>query len=121
MYANFDAGTFNPATSASTIVIAPELYQLDPSTGRASRVAATDFGLITIANVDGTVYGFNGNTSQVVTVDVTNGTTSFVSDISPSAGLIGGAAPAVPEPASLALIAIGIGAILVSRRKMRSS
>jgi hypothetical protein len=121
LYANFDAGTFNPATSASTIVISPELYQLDPSTGHASKIASTDFGLITIANVDGTIYGFNGNTSQVVTVDVANGTTSFVSDISPSAGLIGGAAPAIPEPASLALSIVGIGAIVVWRRKMRSS
>ena len=120
LYANFDAGTFNPATSASTIVISPEMYQLNPSTGHASKIAATNFGLITIANVDGTIYGFNGNTSRVVTVDVSNGTTSFVSDISQSAGLIGGAAPAVPEPASLALTVIGISAILVLRREMSS-
>ena len=119
LYANFDAGILHPATSANTTVISPALYQLDPITGHATKVASTDLGLITLINLDGTVYGFNGATSQIVTVNVMNGDTTFVSNIDPAAGLIGGAAAAVPEPASLALAGIGIGAILVSRSRKR--
>jgi hypothetical protein len=119
LYANFDAATFNPATSVFTTVIAPALYQIDAGTGHASKIASTDLGLITITDLNGTIYGFNGVTNQVVTLDVTNGTTSFVSNIDASAGLVGGAAPTVPEPASIALAAIGIASIVFSRRRKR--
>lgn len=118
LYANFDAGSFNPATSEFTTVISPALYQLDTSTGQASRIASTDFGLITVANVNGTIYGFNANEGQIVTVNVNTGATSFVTDIDPSLGLISGAA-AVPEPASIALIAAGIAACGLCRSRKR--
>jgi len=119
LYANFDAGTFNPATSEGTTVISAALYQINANTGQASRIASTEFGLITVANVNGTIYGFNGNTNQIVTLDVTNGATSFVSDIDESAGLIGGAA-AIPEPHSIALIGLGLAAFGVCKmRKAR--
>jgi hypothetical protein len=119
LYANFDAATFNPATSVFTTVIAPALYQIDAGTGQASKIASTDLGLITIIDLNGTIYGFNGMTNQVVTLDVTNGTTSFVSNIDASAGLIGGAAPTVPEPASIALAALGIASIVYWRQQRR--
>jgi hypothetical protein len=119
LYANFDAATFNPATSVSTTVIPPALYQIDANTGHASKIASTDLGLITIVDLNGTIYGFSGVTNQVVTLDVTNGTTDFVSNIDASAGLIGGAAPAVPEPASIALAGIGIASIVFCRRRRR--
>jgi hypothetical protein len=93
LYANFDAATFNPGTSQFTTAISDAIYEIDTSTGHASKVAPTNLGLITVINLNGTVYGFNGVTSQIVMLDVTNGTTHFVSDIDASAGLIGGAAP----------------------------
>jgi hypothetical protein len=116
LYANFDAGTFNFDTAVSTTVIAPVLYQIDTNTGHASKVASTAMGLVTVVNLNGTVYGFSGVTNQVVTLDVTNGTTSFVSDIDQSLGLIGGASP-VPEPASIALAGIGIAGIVFWKRR----
>jgi hypothetical protein len=67
--------------------------------------------------LNGTIYGFNGVTNQVVTLDVTNGATSFVSNIDASAGLISGAAPGVPEPASIALAGIGMACIVFCRRR----
>jgi hypothetical protein len=118
LYANFDAASFNPATSVFTTVIPPALYQINPSTGLATMISATDLGLITIVNVNGTVYGFSGATNQVVTLDVTNGQTSAVSDIDPAAGLIGGAT-AVPEPGSILLAALGLIAVGSYRRRKR--
>jgi PEP-CTERM motif len=56
-------------------------------------------------------------TNQIVTLDVANGRTSFVSDIDASAGLIGGAAPVVPEPASIALVILGIAAFGVCKSR----
>jgi hypothetical protein len=122
LYANFDAATFNPATSENTIAVSPALYQIDTNTGAATKVADTDLGLITILNSNGTIYGFNGVTSQVEMLDVLSGKTSVVSDIDPALGLIGGAAAvAVPEPGPIALTAVGIVAIAVSTLRRRSA
>ena len=120
LYVNFDAASFNPATFDLTTVISPALYKIDVNTGHATLIAATDLGLITVLNVDGTVYGFNGGSGQIVTLDVTNGITSVVSNIDPSLGLIGGAAT-VPEPGSVALAMIGLVAVTIYRRRTRSS
>jgi PEP-CTERM motif len=118
LYANFDAGSFNPNTFEFTTVISAALYGIDVNTGQATEIAPTDFGLVTVLNVNGTVYGFNGVTNQIVTLDVTNGITSAVSSIDPSAGLIGGAAP-VPEPGSVALAVIGLMAVSIYWRRTR--
>ena len=122
VYANFDAATFDPATSVTTTVIADALYQIDPSTGHATKVAPTDLGLDTILSLNGTVYGFSGTTNQVVTLDLTNGATSIVSDIDPAAGLVGGAAPAsIPEPSSVAFVGIGLIAVVDRRHCKRNA
>jgi len=98
LYANFAAGVLQPG-GPPAIVIPPALYQIDPKTGQATRIAATDFGLASIVTVNDTVYGLKASTGQVVTLDVDTGQTSPVSDLDPAARLIGGATPArvVPE------------------------
>jgi hypothetical protein len=122
LYANFDAGTFNPATSAPpTTVISPALYQIDPSTGHATPISSIDKDLITIVNVNGTVYAFSGATGEVLTLNLTNGQTTFVSNIDPALGLIGGASPAaVPEPRSIALATVGLLVAWSYKRRKRT-
>jgi hypothetical protein len=119
LYANFDAATFNPATFELTTVISPALYKIDINTGHATQIASTDLGLVTVFNLNGTVFGFNGSTGQIMTLDVTNGITSAVSNIDPSVGLIAGAAPSVPEPGSVALAIIGLTTVAIYRRRTR--
>jgi PEP-CTERM motif len=118
LFANFDAATFNPATSVNTTVIAPALYQIDTNTGAATKIAATDLGLITITSLGGTVCGFEGPTGEVVTLDVTNGNTSFVSKNRPYYRA-GGGRCTIPEPASMALAGFGIIGIVVWRLRRR--
>jgi len=115
LYANFDAGTFDFATQEGTQVIAPALYRIDTTSGAATKVAATDFGLVTITGVNGVIYGFSDTNGQVVTLDVSNGKTNAVGEVDPSLGLIGGAA-AVPEPASILLSGLGLAAGLLWAR-----
>jgi hypothetical protein len=125
LYATFDAFTVDPTTLNVTQVIAPALYQIDPSTGATTLVASTDPLLLASVDVNGTFYAFKGvpsgpftfSGSQVYTLDAASGNTSFVTDIgSPATGILG-AAPGVPEPASMALAGTGIVAILVLRRR----
>ncbi|MCU1263601.1 MAG: hypothetical protein JWO80_6486 [Bryobacterales bacterium] len=118
LYATFDTGTFNPVTSTPTAMIAPNLYRIDPSTGLATLIGPTALGLGAVVGVNGTFYGFDDATGQVVTLDLTNGHTSFVSNFDPAAGIIDGASP-VPEPASIALAGIGIAAMIVAGRRGR--
>jgi hypothetical protein len=118
LYANYDTARFNPATSVFTTVTAPALYQIDPATGHATPVSSTELGLITLTNVGGTIYGFNGVTNQIVTLNLTNGTTSVVSNITGVTGLVGGASP-VPEPASIGLAGLGLLATFAVRRRTR--
>jgi hypothetical protein len=125
LYTTFDVITLDFSTLAPTItpVIPANLYQINPSTGRAMLIAPTALTISAVADVNGTSYAFIGATNQVVTLDLTNGKTSFVSDYDPAAGLILGASPvpasAVPEPASVALAGIGIAAIVVLGRRRR--
>jgi len=118
LYANFDTGVLDPTTFTPTPVISGTLYQIDPTTGHATAVAPTDFGLITVANINGVIYGFEGPTNAIVTLNVANGQTSVVANTDPAVGLIGGAAPApVPEPGSILLAALGLVSVCVWRRK----
>ena len=119
LYANFDAGSFNPSTFMFTVAVSPELYEIDVNTGQATGIATTDFGLVTLANVNGTIYGFEGPTGQIVTLDVTNGSTNPISSPDPSLGLISGLAPTVPEPGSAALVLLGFFAAAARMRGTR--
>jgi len=104
---------------AVTVVIAPELYQIDPATGLATAIGRTDLGIGGGITVNGTSYMFNDVTGQIATIDLSTGTTSPIGPFDPSAGVIQGASPVVPEPASIALVGIGIAALVVCRRRRR--
>ena len=117
LYATFDAFTVDPATfTTSSLLIAPNLYQIVTATGAATLIGPTDLNLGAVANVNGTAYGFNDGTTQVVTLDVANGKTSLVTNFDPAAGIIVGAAP-TPEPASIALAGLGLLAAAICRRR----
>jgi len=122
LYANFAAGTFDPVTFTPTPSIDPHLYQINPTTGVATLIAPTSFGLSTIVAADGQVYAFDTALGEVVTLDLTNGNISYLSDADQNAGLITGAlsttAP-VPEPASLALVGSGLAAIATAIKHHR--
>jgi hypothetical protein len=99
LYANFAAGVLHPG-GPPTFVNWPALYQINPKTGQARKIASTAFGLTSIVTVNDTVYAFNAATHQVVTLDVATGQTSPllpVSDLDEAARVIGGATPARPE------------------------
>jgi hypothetical protein len=103
------------------LVDSPELYQINPATGVATLVGPTILGLGAVVQVNGTVYGLDSSftgPNTVLSLNVANGNTTFVADDSPNAMNITGAA-ATPEPASFALVGIGIAALIASRRRGR--
>ncbi len=121
LYATFDA--FNATTFA--VVINPELYQIDPSTGSATLLAPTSLHLNAAVDVNGSAYAFQGQpstfTSDVLSLNLATGNTTFLASVSSAAAFTDGAAAAVPEPASIAMTGIGIFAVFVLRRRSRRS
>jgi len=116
LYATFDTGTVDTATFTGTPVIDAKLYQIDPATGVATLIGPTAFGLTGAVEVNGTTYAFNAPLGEVDALDLATGKTNFVSNLDPAAGFITGAVP-TPEPASIALAAIGIIGFAVCRRR----
>jgi len=99
LYANFATSTTDFVTVTS--VIPGALYQIEPSTGRATWIAPTDSDITAMVNVNDTVYAFDVFTNQVLTLDLTTGQTTPVSDVDPAVmSLIAGATPARPSPAA---------------------
>jgi hypothetical protein len=84
LYANFETVTFDPGSGQITPVIPDALYEIDTKTGKATYIAPTTFGLITIVTVSDTVYGFDAATGQIVHIDMTTGQTTPVSEIDPA-------------------------------------
>lgn len=119
LYTTFNAFTVDPKTfTTASVVIPPELYQIDPTTGLATLIGKTDLTLGAVAEVNGTAYAFNIGEREIVTLDLTNGHSSFVSNFDPALGIVSGATAATPEPASLALVGIGtLAAIFCAWRK----
>jgi hypothetical protein len=103
LYAYFATVAINLATGTftDTTIGGSALYQINPATGHATWIAPTDDpNLTTIVNVNDTIYAFDAWTGQVVTLDLTNGQTTAVSELEPAAALIGGATPARPAPSA---------------------
>jgi hypothetical protein len=124
LYANFDTGHFQPPADPDsnpvTTQTAPSaLYQIDPLTGVATKVADTTFSQITIANINGTIYSFVAP-SSITRLDVTTGITTFITNSDENVGLVSGVA-AVPEPAPIALTCCGIGLLALGIRTRKTS
>ena len=98
LYANFDTSQFDFSNGSLTAVIPAALYEIDPATGVAHMIAPTDVGLLTIVNVNETIYAFDAAHRRFVALDLKTGQTEPVSNIDPSAGLVCGATPARPMP-----------------------
>jgi outer membrane protein assembly factor BamB len=69
LYATFDTGTLNPESGAVTPTMANHLYQIDPTTGKATLIGPTAFALDTVVAINGTFYAFKNDTSQIVTLN----------------------------------------------------
>ena len=70
LFINYDIGSFNPVTFTPTPLIAAGLYHVNVTTGHATSLFPTAFGLSAITNVDGTVYGFSAATGEILTLNM---------------------------------------------------
>jgi PEP-CTERM motif len=78
--------------------------------------------------LNGSLYAFfaNGNPPnnffapqlQLETIDLSNGSTHFVTDVNQDAVFINGATPEVPEPSSLVLLGTGLAALVARARSI---
>jgi hypothetical protein len=121
LYATYDAFVFDFATSTvESISVAPRLYTIDPTTGLATVIGATDLGIGAATDVNGIVYAFNDLTTQIATIDLLTGGTTAIGNFDPAAEVLQGASPVAPEPASVGLAAAGFAALLFFIRRKRS-
>jgi hypothetical protein len=117
LYMTFDSFEFDLNTFTNgSVVVAPELYRISTSTGAATPLGPTDLGIGAVVGVNGTYYAFDDITNQIESLNLANGSTTFVSNFDPAAGLIQGAA-ATPEPASTMLVGIGLLALATRIRR----
>jgi hypothetical protein len=122
LYATFDGINL----MNSTLVDSPELYQINPVTGVATLVGPTALGLDAAVQINGTVYGLDfgyAGPNTVLSLNLASGSTTFLNDYvsSPVAGGVNsfdvvGVSP-TPEPASIALVGIGIALVACGRRR----
>ena len=76
-------------------------------------------GALGIRPEDGAIFGDNGDSAQLFTINPTTGAETFIG--STGRTFVGDLAFApVPEPASLALIGVGCVALLLRRRRAAS-
>jgi len=84
LYITYDPWGFDPATGANVqTLIAPALYDINPTTGVATLIGSTELGIGGATDVLGSSYGLNDVTNQVSRLDLASGKTSFVTDLIP--------------------------------------
>lgn len=116
LYATFDALVFDLATSSvASIAVAPSLYEIDPSTGRATVIGATDLSIGAVVSTNGTHYAFNLLRGEITGLDLATGNTTLLRETDPAAGTIRGAATLTPEPLPIALTGFGIALVFARR------
>ena len=115
LYITFDTFVFDPTTGTPQSVFTPGgLYQVDPTTGKATLVGPMNLGIGAVVNVNGTLYAFDDLDTSIYTVDAATGKTTFTGvHFDPAAGVVQGAWTMTPEPGSIALV--GIGVVFVGR------
>ena len=128
LYATYDSFAIDPNTLAIKTVVAPNLYWIDPKTGLATLIGPTSLNLGASVEAGGQFYAFQNvitgwspfgpvGQSELYSLDLANGNTSFLGSVDPNAGPIFGAAP-TPEPATLSMLAMGAIAAFARRRKV---
>ena len=104
LYATFDSFTIDPNSLVENPVVSANIYRINPSSGLATRMAPTALNLGASIELDGKLYAFKWVITaftqfgpqvqtQVMTLDLSSGDTSFVTALDPAAGGIVGAAP----------------------------
>jgi PEP-CTERM motif len=107
-----------------------ELYSINPTTGMATDIGNTGFFVYTGLFVNGTLYGFDGNSDIIITINTSTGTGTLVTSYSlPNGDAIDASAllvttQGVPEPSSLVLGLFGTvlaGSVGLIRHRRRTS
>jgi hypothetical protein len=109
LYATFDSFALDPSQTPPTIAhvfVSPAVYRIDPSTGNATFVSATDLNLSAFVEMDEKIYAFRAvpdgfdhtynfpvTHAEVVRLDLRTGKTGKPTEVDASLGLILGAAP----------------------------
>lgn len=104
LFATFDSFTLDTGTLATTPVVTAAVYDIDPRTGIATRMAPTVLNIGAAVEVAGRYYGFKWVptgftdagpqiTTQVVALDLDDGGVQPLAAVDPAAGGITGAAP----------------------------
>ena len=107
LYATFDAGRIDFSTGQITTVIGGGLYQVDPTTARATVIGPTVFGIGGAVEVNGTTYAFLDTTHELATLDLLTGRTTVIGQFDEAAGVVSAAVP-TPEPATTAIVSLGL-------------
>ena len=107
-------------TASTGPAFPPNLYSVNTSTGAATLIGGLGTNLLVLAYDGSTLFGVDGSVTSNIPVYSINTTTGVATPVSTISGLPAGwevdSAAAVPEPASLSLLAAS-GLLLLRRRR----